>query len=83
VLERACREAGIWGADQNLQFPLIVKSGVNEAGKIVRYYFNYSDEPKSFVYPYGNGIELLKEREIRSGGSIELERWGIGIVEEQ
>lgn len=83
VLEGASREAGIWGEDQALQFPIIVKSGTNEQGHNVRYYFNYSDQSQSFVYPYGNGTELLKDRAVVSGETIELERWGVVIVEEK
>ncbi|HZG55615.1 beta-galactosidase [Paenibacillus sp.] len=81
VLERACKTAGLWGPDQELRFPLIVKSGTNEAGRTVRYYFNYSDEPVSFPYPHGDGTELLTDRPVRAGERIELERWGAAIVE--
>jgi beta-galactosidase len=82
VLERACNAAGLSGPDQELCFPLIVKSGVNEAGRTIRYYFNYSSRPTSFSYPHGNGIELLSERNIIAGELIELDSWGIVIVEE-
>ncbi|MBB6693539.1 beta-galactosidase [Cohnella xylanilytica] len=81
VLERAVKAAGLWGADQELSFPLIVKSGTNEAGKTIRYYFNYSDEPRAFAYPHGDGTELLSDRAVRSGERIELDRWGVAIVE--
>ncbi|SFD52224.1 beta-galactosidase [Paenibacillus catalpae] len=82
VLERACKAAGIYGPDQALRFPLIVKSGVNEAGRTIRYYFNYSNQPESFSYPHGNGIELLSARNIASGEQIALDRWGLVIIEE-
>ncbi|WP_138752153.1 beta-galactosidase [Paenibacillus sinopodophylli] len=82
VLERACKAAGLMGVDQELRFPLIVKNGINEAGRAIRYYFNYSSSPKSFTYPHGGGIELLSERSITSGESIELDSWGFVIVEE-
>ncbi|MNC18407.1 Beta-galactosidase trimerization domain protein [compost metagenome] len=82
VLERVCRNAGLWGTDQQLHFPLINKSGINEAGRTIRYYFNYSDEPKTFTYPYENGIELLTDRPLNTGEEIELSRWGLIIIEE-
>lgn len=81
VLERACRTAGLWGVDQELQFPIIVKSGINEAGRTIRYYFNYSDEPVSFSYPHEDGVELLTEQLIRTNGQLSLERWGVAIIE--
>jgi beta-galactosidase len=82
LLERAVRKAGLWGKDQELSFPLIVKSGQNEAGKTVRYYFNYSGQPQTFVYPYGAGVELLSERDVAAGEAVQLERWGFVIIEE-
>ncbi len=82
VLERACRAAGLWGKDQEIQFPLVVKSGTNEEGHAIRYYFNYSEASQSFVYPHGDGAELLADRRIHAGDRIELERWGVAIIEE-
>ncbi|WP_434749104.1 beta-galactosidase [Paenibacillus amylolyticus] len=82
VLERVMKDAGVWGADQELAFPLIVKSGVNDQGQTIRYYFNYSDEPVSFHNPQGEGTELLSGDVIAAGQKIELERWGIRIIEQ-
>ncbi|CAI6080992.1 Beta-galactosidase bgaB [Paenibacillus sp. JJ-100] len=82
VLERVMKDAGVWGADQELAFPLIVKTGVNDEGHTIRYYFNYSDEPVSFQNPHGGGTELLSGDSIAAGQEIELERWGIRIIEQ-
>lgn len=82
VLERAAKAAGLWGADQQLAFPLIVKSGVNTLGRTVRYYFNYSDRPRSFTYPYSDGWELIGEHDIKQGEHVELDRWGFVIIQE-
>jgi beta-galactosidase len=81
VLEKAVKEAGLWGSDQSLSFPLIVKSGMNADGKTIRYYFNYSGQPVSFKYPYPDGRELLSDQEVINGQTIELEAWGIRIIE--
>ncbi|WP_042203907.1 beta-galactosidase [Paenibacillus camerounensis] len=83
VLERACREAGLWGQDQQIRFPLIVKSGKNLAGQTIRYYFNYSAGKHSFSYPHGNGLELVSSQPITSGETTELEAWGFIIVLEK
>lgn len=82
VLERVMKDAGVWGADQELAFPLIVKTGVNDQGHTIRYYFNYSDEPISFNYPHGEGTELLSGDSIAAGQEIKLERWGVRIIEQ-
>nr|WP_154959404.1 beta-galactosidase [Paenibacillus xylanexedens] len=82
VLERVMKDAGVWGADQELAFPLIVKTGVNDQGHTIRYYFNYSDEPVSFNNPHGEGTEMLSGDTIAAEQEIELERWGIRIIEQ-
>ncbi|KLU57596.1 beta-galactosidase [Paenibacillus sp. VT-400] len=82
VLERVMKEAGVWGADQELAFPIIVKTGVNDQGNTIRYYFNYAGEATSFVNAYRKGTELLAGTPIAEGEKIELEPWGIRIIEQ-
>ncbi len=83
VLAAAVREAGIWTVDQELAFPLIVRSGVNRYGRAVHYYFNYSGEARSFVYPYGQAGELLTERKVEMGETVLLQPWGLVVLEEE
>ena len=83
VLEHAVKQACLWGEDQELAFPLITKSGINEFGKTIRYYFNYSDSTSSFVYPYGEGVELLSNLPVAGEQQLDIERWGVFIIEEK
>ncbi|OWA34477.1 beta-galactosidase [Saccharibacillus sp. O16] len=83
VFERVLREAGLWGQDQKLAFPLVVKSGVNRAGCRVRYFLNYSGEPVEFEYGYRDGRELLSGADVRHGQMLNLEKWGFAIVEDR
>jgi beta-galactosidase len=71
ILARAARDAGCWGADQELAFPLITRFGQNEAGRLVHYYFNYSA-----------GRQLISGAEIAPGQEIKLPAWGFVIIEE-
>jgi beta-galactosidase len=80
ILKNVLQESGLWGAEQELAFPLIVKTGVNPHNETIRYYFNYSDTPQSFVYPHGVAAELLSGKEIQSGEQVELEAWGVRIM---
>ncbi|SEB18205.1 beta-galactosidase [Paenibacillus sp. ov031] len=82
VLERVMKEAGLWGTDQELAFPIIVKSGVNDQGNTIRYFFNYSDQAISFVYAYGDGTELLAGTAVSGGQNMKLEPWGFCIIEQ-
>jgi beta-galactosidase len=82
VLEHAVRQADLWGLDQELAFPLITRSGINQHGNIVHYYFNYSDGPGSFTYPHQAARELLADTVVQSGQVLQIERWGVLIIEE-
>jgi beta-galactosidase len=82
ILEHAVRQAGLWGADQELAFPLVTKSGVNTLGKLVRYYFNYAAGPAAFRHPHGAGTELLTRQAVARGSRQQLAPWGVMIVVE-
>ncbi|MCM8712043.1 beta-galactosidase [Clostridium sp. SYSU_GA19001] len=83
ILEKAARQAGIWGADQEIYFPLITKSGINQKGKTVHYYFNYSNNPNLIKYPHVEGTELLSDKAIKTNDVMNIEPWGVLIVEEK
>jgi beta-galactosidase len=83
IFEGALKSAGLWGKDQALKFPLITKSGTNQLGKVIHYYFNYSAEPKVFIYPYANGKELLTDKTVAMQSQINLTAWAFQVIEEQ
>jgi len=83
VIENVVKSAGLWRADQELKFPLIVKSGINQYGKAVHYYFNYSAAPASVIYSYKSGTELLSNTAIPLKSKVDIDAWGVKIVEEK
>jgi len=83
IMINALIKTGLWGVDQELHFPLITKSGVNQFGRVIHYYFNYSMNQNSFKYMHGEGIELLSENIVKPQQVIKLEPWGIVIIEEK
>jgi beta-galactosidase len=83
ILERTLKDAGLWGKDQQMKFPLIIKSGVNSANKSVHYYFNYSAAPKLFVYAYAKGRSLLNGDSFPTQSEHTLPAWGFQVVMEQ
>lgn len=78
----AVKEAGLWHAEQELAFPIVVKSGKNKAGSFIRYYFNYSAAAVSFPYVQGSGVELMSGCSILSGETMELQPWGFLVIKE-
>lgn len=83
ILADAVKKAGLWGPVQQFYFPVIVKQGVNEQGKTVRYLFNYSAQPTTVRYAFANGRELLQDKAVPENTAIGLEPWGVKIIEEQ
>lgn len=82
LLRQELALAGLAGAAQQLAFPLIARSGANQAGRTVRYVFNYSGDAQSFVWPFGAGEELLAGKPVAAGEAVQLPAWGFMIVEE-
>jgi beta-galactosidase len=82
VLRHAVKKADLWGVNQELSFPLIIKEGMNQEGKLLHYYFNYSEDQNSFTYPHQQGRELLTESKVETGQTLDIEPWGFVIIEE-
>lgn len=82
IIRQELERAGLMTPDQELLWPLITKSGKNEAGNTIRYYYNYSSEPVSFVYPYSQGTELISEKKIENNENLTIEPWDLLIIEE-
>jgi beta-galactosidase len=82
IVKAALEKAKLWGADQQLHFPLITKTGVNSAGKKIHYYFNYSNASKRAPYLHKTGRELLGDKAISTNSLLDLEAWGVRVVEE-
>jgi beta-galactosidase len=55
---------------------------VNDAGKKVHYYYNYSSQKSSLVYPHKAGSELTAGKTVASGASLEIGPWEVLIIEE-
>lgn len=69
-------------AHPECHFPLIIREGVNDFGKRVRFYFNYSGEKQTAICKGFSGTELLSGRKIMEQETFSLEPWGVVIVEE-
>ena len=63
-------------------YPVIVRKGINDFGKNVKYFFNYSAEEQNVPYIYKNGVELLAENLIKKQENLNIPAWGVKIVEE-
>jgi len=82
VLRGAAEKAGVGGADQLLPSAVHSQHGVNQMGKRVHYYFNYSGDEVKASYGYGAGTDLLNGKPVGKGATLTLAPWDLAIVEE-
>lgn len=82
ILTDTLKEAGIWDENQKERFPVIIKRGINDFGKCITYYLNFSADAGQAVYTGKGGKELLEEKTVKKGDILELEPWGVKVVEE-
>lgn len=81
LLTKVVKDAGLWTSAQDLAWPLVTKAGVNGSGKTIRFYFNYSDQPREISRLLAPGRDLVAgtPEPIFTGT---LAPWGFFIVEE-
>ena len=63
-------------------WPVIVRKGINDLNKCVRYILNYSAEEQNVIYHGANGTELFSEESVQDGDTVTVLPWNLKIVEE-
>ena len=79
VLRGALTDAGVRMPAQ--QFPVIVRGGVNDLGRRVAFYLNYSADAQQ-TQACMTGRELLGGKAVAKGEALALAPWGLAILEE-
>ena len=64
------------------KYPVIIRSGINDLGKKIRYFFNYSSEEQEVLYAFKDGKELLTDGRIRAQSVLKIPAWDVKIIEE-
>jgi beta-galactosidase len=81
-MKEAVERANLWGPQQAVHFPVIMRSGVLMNGKAVHYVMNHSASPTEANYQFPAGKDLLSSNAVRKDSAIALPPWGTVIVEE-
>ena len=63
-------------------WPVIVRKGINDLNKCVRYILNYSAEEQNVIYHGANGTELFSEESVQDGDTVTVLPWNVKIIEE-
>jgi beta-galactosidase len=82
IISDKAMETGLIEKENHLTYPVVMRSGVNDQGKTIRYYLSYSDKEESVVYLSAKGINLFTNSSLKKGDSIVLKPWDVVIVEE-
>ena len=83
IVEECVKRAGLWGPQQALHFPAIMRSGTLTDGHPVHYLLNYSAAPAQITYGLPQGKDLLTGEAVAQNGSVALPAWGVAVIEEQ
>ena len=62
-------------------YPVIVRKGINDFGKQIRYFLNYSAEEQKVPYLYETGLELLSGEQVEAKETLSIPAWGVKIIE--
>ena len=71
IVRKAAIHAGIISSESDV-FPIIQRSGINKAGKAIRYFFNYSSESKEITHNYPTSKELISGKTVKEGDHVTL-----------
>ena len=82
IVRMAAGNAGILSEANEYRFPLIIRSGVNDMGRLVHYIFNYSGIGRGINYMFDDGKELLSGKIVRKRDFLEISPWGCAIIED-
>ena len=82
IVEETVKRAGLWGPQQTLHFPFIMRSGTLADGHPVHYVLNYSASPAQVAYPLPPGKDLLTGNVVSRNSTVALPAWGVAVIEE-
>jgi beta-galactosidase len=83
IVRDAISRAGLAGEDQKLPPHVKIRQGRNGQGRLLRYYFNFSEQDACFTYPYATGVDLLTGYPVEKGVRVNLRPWGVAVIAER
>jgi beta-galactosidase len=82
IISDKALETGLIKKENHLSYPVVVRSGINDQGKTILYYLNYSGKEEQVVFSFADGINLFTGTSIKNGDVIVLKPWDVVIVED-
>ena len=79
VIKDALGSAGV--ELSGYSYPVIVRKGMNDLGKTIRYFLNYSGSEHAVTYKYGDAEDVITGKEIKAGTELKIPAWNVRIIE--
>lgn len=83
VFEDALKGTDIDGEQRITQWPVVVKSGINEVGEKIHYILHYSEEVRQWQCPYERVQNILTGIHYQRGDLVELKDWDVMVLAEE
>ncbi len=81
ILANTLEEAEIERKNLEIEFPVIIKRGMNDFGKEITYYMNYSSEIQKVRYLGETAVDLIEDSIVESEQVLEIAPWDLKILE--
>ena len=81
ILLDTLNDAGIADASGRPEFPVIIRTGINQFGKEIIYYLNYSTKEQIVTYRGIDGVELFGDTPVKEGETVHIPAWDLKIIE--
>jgi beta-galactosidase len=82
LIRQTLELAGVTGPDQQAPPGVCIRHGRNANGRTLHFYLNFTGQPKSLAYAYGDGTELSSAKPVHHGAPLTLAAWDVAIVGE-
>jgi beta-galactosidase len=83
IVSAKAQTLGLVETNDQIKYPIVLRTGTNDQGKTIRYYLNYSGKDESVTYKYSKGKNLFTEGFIKKGELVNLKPWDVAIFEEE
>lgn len=81
IVRSAALGARVIEDNDNIRFPVILKTLKDANKKTTRFFFNYSSQSQKITYPFSHGKDLLSGLDIAPNEVVELAPWDFFIVQ--
>ena len=83
IIAESLNRADVNNPNEALHWPLVVKTGIDENGRKVHFFYNYSSEEVNFTYSHQAGKSLLSMKRVSPEDELKLPPWDVLIIEEE